>query len=60
LSSIEWDGIELMLTGDKPEEWLHFVTQDTPSYVWEHRQNIYESKMNQAYQQIINQNYRGG
>lgn len=46
MSLDSWSGMEKILTGEKQEEWLHFTSQSTPDYVWEHRQNMYEARNN--------------
>jgi len=46
----EWlDGMEeFLVEDDNPETWLHFVSWDTPDYMYEHWQNQYEAE-NQEY-----------
>lgn len=42
---MDWDRMEAVLLGvESDEEWLHFSRASTPDYMWEHRQNMYESE----------------
>jgi len=48
MSIEEWNGIELMLGNQEDDTWLHFITQETPDFMYEHWQNMYEAE-NQDY-----------
>jgi len=37
-----WDGYEEFLSGDKETEWLHYVSNETQDYMYDHWQNQYE------------------
>jgi hypothetical protein len=53
-SEDEWlDGMEeFLVEDDNPDTWIHFVTYDTPDYIFEHWQNIYESETQEYFADV--------
>jgi len=50
MSLDSWSGMEEFLKGEESDEqWLHFVSNTTPDYMWEHRQNMYETELQEEY-----------
>jgi hypothetical protein len=45
MSTTDWDHVEEFMLGEESgEEWLHFVSDGTPDYLYEHWQNSYEAQ----------------
>jgi len=44
-SDVSFDVFEEIRLGlESSDQWLHFVSQDTPDYMYEHWQNSYEAQ----------------
>lgn len=39
----DWDGIELLLGDKQDDDWINFVSQETPDCMYDHWQNMYEA-----------------
>lgn len=53
MSSIDWDGMEVILNGGSTE-FMHFVGQETPDYMYEHWQNMHEAENQDYFVDVLN------